>query len=96
MPPPTVVEHIHPLPVCGFDQHRPNAPQCAGLGTFVACGQIIDPTHPGFGQALCWHRRAAAPPPVVAPVPVPPPVPVAGMPSTPDTTAPDGGIIGAP
>ncbi|WP_418318051.1 hypothetical protein [Piscinibacter sakaiensis] len=61
VPPPDIVEHVHPLPVCGFGAHSPHAPHCAGLGRLVACGQVVDPQHPAYGNALCWHRRPDAP-----------------------------------
>jgi hypothetical protein len=52
-----MADHIHPLPVCGFDEHKPHAPGCEDQGVEIACGEIVDPDHPGFGMALCRHRK---------------------------------------
>jgi hypothetical protein len=37
--------HYHDLPVCGFGAHMPHAPECAGMGDKISCGEVIDPAH---------------------------------------------------
>ena len=76
-------DHIHPLPVCGFDNHRPHAPGCANeKGRMIACGTIIDPNHPHVGMALCRHLDP--PPPAGSSNPNP------GVPTIPGTSGPTG------
>ena len=50
-------DHIHNVPVCGFDGHNPHAPNCITMhGEMIACGTIVDPNHPDVGDALCRHK----------------------------------------
>ncbi len=65
-------DHIHPLPVCGFGDHRPHAPGCASQASrMVACGKIVDPNHPHFGMALCRHQEPGALPDDLVAIPDP-------------------------
>lgn len=79
-----MASHFHDLPVCGYGAHKPNAPDCAGMGALTACGTVVDPAHPQFGRAQCEHKPVAVGPPPVGPPPVAPP------PGPPPVIAPPG------